>query len=80
MAEEALAAMAERDPLTHGLLVKRTDGNAGRNPLVAIAAASADAMIRYGGEFGLAPNARARISAGVGHEPSGKFDGLLAEP
>jgi phage terminase small subunit len=33
-----------------------------QNPLVRIAAASADAMIRFAGEFGLTPVARARGS------------------
>jgi P27 family predicted phage terminase small subunit len=79
-AEETLNAMAERDPVTCGLLVKRADGNAGQNPMVRIAANAAADMVRYAGEFGMSPAARARISAGVGYEPppGGKFDGLLA--
>jgi P27 family predicted phage terminase small subunit len=76
-AEEALAKMAERDAATSGLLVKRADGNAGQNPLVRIAANAAADMVRFAGEFGLSPAARARISAGVGYEPPSKFDGLL---
>jgi P27 family predicted phage terminase small subunit len=72
--------MAERDPLTSGLLVKRTDGNAARNPLVRIAADAADDMVSFASHFGMTPAARARISAGVGFEPPGrsKFDGLIA--
>jgi phage terminase small subunit len=37
-------------------------------------------MIRFAGEFGLTPVARARLAAGrLGQPPSGgKFDGLLA--
>jgi hypothetical protein len=34
------------------------------DPLAKIAAAVADAMVRYLGEFGLEPVARARIAAG----------------
>ena len=45
-AREVLAAMAERDPATHGLLVKRVDGNAAQNPLVMIAANAASDMPR----------------------------------
>jgi P27 family predicted phage terminase small subunit len=75
---ETLAAMAERDPTTRGLLVKRQDGNAARNPLVQIVANAAADMVRYAGEFGLTPVARARIAAGVYEPPpGGKFDGLL---
>jgi P27 family predicted phage terminase small subunit len=80
-AEEVLAAMAERDQATSGLLVKRADGNAGQNPLLSIARKAAADMVRYASEFGLSPAARARISAGVGYEPppgGGKFDGLIA--
>jgi P27 family predicted phage terminase small subunit len=79
-AEETLAEMAKRDQATSGLLVKRTDGNAGQNPLVSISRKAAGDMVRYASEFGLSPAARARISAGVGYEPpgGGKFDGLLA--
>jgi hypothetical protein len=36
-------------------------------------------MVTYAGQIGMAPAARARISAGVIHESGpGKFDGLLA--
>jgi P27 family predicted phage terminase small subunit len=75
---ETLAAMAERDATTRGLLVKRQDGNAARNPLVQIAANAAADMVRYAGEFGLTPVARSRIAAGVYEQPKAKFDGLLA--
>jgi P27 family predicted phage terminase small subunit len=78
-AAETFAQMAERDATTHGLLVKRQDGNAARNPLVQIAANAAADMVRYAGEFGLTPVARARVASGGGYEPPpGKFDGLLA--
>lgn len=80
-AVETLNGMAERDPATHGLLVKRiSDGNPTRNPLVRIAGDAAADMVRFAGEFGLTPVARGRIGA-AGYEPPppGKFDGLLAE-
>jgi P27 family predicted phage terminase small subunit len=78
-AEETLAVMTAHDPVTHGLLIKRTDGNAERNPLAVIAAKAAASMIYYAGHFGMTPVARARIAAGVAwREDGGKFDGLIA--
>ena len=79
-ASEVLARMAEKDPATSGLLVKRADGNDGPNPLVGIARRAADDMVSLAGHFGMSPAARARISAGVGYEPppgGSEFDGLL---
>lgn len=58
--------MAERDPVTSGLLIRSTTGDARINPLQRAADRAADAMIRYSGEFGFSPAARARIAAGVG--------------
>jgi phage terminase small subunit len=59
-------------------LIKEVAGNPRLNPMVSIARKAAADMVRYAGEFGLSPAARARISAGVGHEPPpGKFNGLL---
>jgi P27 family predicted phage terminase small subunit len=80
MAAEALARMADRDETMHGLLVKTVDGNARRNPLLKIASDAAEDMMRFAGEFGLTPIARARLGA-AGYVPSAqpsKFDGLLA--
>jgi P27 family predicted phage terminase small subunit len=76
---EVLATMGQRDAVTHGLLIKRADGNAAQNPLVRAALAAADKMLKLAGEFGLTPVARSRIGAGPGHEPpgGGKFDGLI---
>jgi P27 family predicted phage terminase small subunit len=76
-ASEALAKMAERDATCRALLVKNADGNARQNPLVKIAARAAADMLRFAGEFGLTPVARARIGADVYAQPKGKFDGLL---
>jgi P27 family predicted phage terminase small subunit len=80
-AEEALARVAERDTVTHGLLIKTTDGNARRNPLVKVAADAANDMVRYAGEFGLTAVARSRLAGGVHGQPGpSKFHGLLAGP
>jgi phage terminase small subunit len=78
---EALREAAAQDPETLGLVSKRKEGHPRRSALSQIAAAAAADMVRFGGEFGLSPASRARISAGVGFEPprSNKFDGLLAE-
>jgi len=78
LAEETLATMAARDPRTHGLLIRTTDGNARRNPLVKIAADAAADMVTYASQFGMGAAARARISAGIGFEPPSKFGDLLA--
>src|SRR5262249_30555305 len=77
---EALKAIAEKDPATSGLLLKSNYGTAVQNPLVTIARKSAGDMLRYAGEFGFTPAARARIAAGPFADPGcpgGKFDGLL---
>jgi phage terminase small subunit len=44
---------------------------------VKIAANAAKDMLRFAGEFGLTPVARARIALGVYAQPTSKFDGLL---
>jgi P27 family predicted phage terminase small subunit len=60
---ETLNGMVERDGATRGLLVKRQDGNAARNPLLAIAAAAANDMTKFASEFGLTPVARSRLAS-----------------
>jgi P27 family predicted phage terminase small subunit len=79
LAREALQRMADRDPITHGLLVKTAIGDARRNPLVRAVEAAADEMLAWASEFGLTPVARARIGAGVYAQPPGlgKFEGLI---
>jgi P27 family predicted phage terminase small subunit len=77
---EKLKEMAARDPITAGLLVKSQNGNAMQNPIILTMRQAAKDMVRYAGEFGLTPVARARI-ASAGYEPPrppSKFDGLLA--
>jgi phage terminase small subunit len=59
-------------------LVKTDHGVLRRNPLVQIAAVAAADVGRFAGEFGMKPVARSRIAAGIGGQPKGKVDGLLA--
>jgi P27 family predicted phage terminase small subunit len=77
-AVEVFNRTAERDPETHGLLIKDRDGSR-PNPLLRVVRAAAEMMLKCAAEFGLTPVARARI-ASAGFEPPGgpsKFDGLL---
>jgi P27 family predicted phage terminase small subunit len=77
-AEELLGQMPARDPVTSGLLVKSQLGDARVNPLAKISRLAAADMVRYAGEFGFSPAARARIAAGPGStQPASKFDGLF---
>src|SRR5262245_60998872 len=78
-AEETLAKIAERDPVTKGLLIKDRDGDARVNPLLRVVRHAAEAMLQHAAQFGLTPIARARIAA-AGFDPpprGGKFDGLI---
>ena len=81
---ETIAEMAKADPDTRGLLVARAgkDGETYqvRNPLLVTASKASMEMLRYAGDFGLTPAARARLASGlsVGQKPRGKFDGYLA--
>jgi P27 family predicted phage terminase small subunit len=78
-AVETLATMADRDAVTHGLLVRTNAGAAMQNPLVLTARQAANDMVRFAAEFGLTPAARSRISSL--DDPSGppsKFGDLLA--
>ncbi len=69
-AEEMLARME--------LLIENDKGDLRTNPLVRIARHAAADMVRYAGHFGMTPVARSRLAGGVGGQPKGKFDGLLA--
>jgi P27 family predicted phage terminase small subunit len=79
-AEEALAKMAEKDPVTGGMLIKGSLGDARVNPLARVAANAASDMVSFAAQFGMTAAARARIAAGPFGQPpgGGKFDGLLA--
>jgi P27 family predicted phage terminase small subunit len=74
-AERALAEMAKDDPLTSGLMVKTTNGNAIQNALVGTANKAMADMVRYAVEFGMTPSARSRINAEgqQEHNPASKY-------
>lgn len=70
--------MAERDHVTGGLLIRTSEGNPRISPLVKAAAVD---MVRFAGEFGFTPAARARITAGpLAGQVGGKFGRLLGGP
>jgi P27 family predicted phage terminase small subunit len=75
-AETALAAMAERDGVAHGLMIRGRKGDPVQNPLVGIARRAAATMMHAAAEFGMTPSARSRIEAGPA-PGAGRFDGLL---
>jgi P27 family predicted phage terminase small subunit len=60
-----------------GLLVT-ADGITRAHPLVLIARQAAADMLKFAGEFGLTPVARARIGGGRQQGGGGKFGGLIA--
>jgi P27 family predicted phage terminase small subunit len=76
---ELMQRMAVTNPVTSGLLIKTAAGDPRRNPIIKVARDAASDMLRFAGEFGLTPVARARLGA-AGWEPSsrGKFDGYIA--
>jgi P27 family predicted phage terminase small subunit len=78
-AVELLARMAKSNRVTNGLLIKIAAGER-RNPMIKIANDAALNMLRFAGEFGLRPVARARLGA-AGWEPTGrgKFDGFISD-
>ena len=75
-AEAALAELARRDQLSHGLMIKTSNGNLVQNPLVGTANKAMSEMMRYAVEFGMTPSARSRVDAHVPFD-GGKFAGLL---
>ena len=78
-AVETLDAMAARDPVTQGLLVKAKNGAAIQNPLMLTIRQAGNDMVRFAGEFGLSPAARSRISMrDAPPSPQSKFGKLLA--
>jgi P27 family predicted phage terminase small subunit len=76
-AEEVIQRMAEQDERGHALTIKGGAGSQVMNPLLRIASQAMADMQRIGGQFGLTPSGRLRLS-GIKPPPSpGKFDGLL---
>jgi len=72
VAERALAAMGKNDPLTRGMMIKTTNGNAVQNPMVGTANVAARDMVRFAAELGMTPVARARAEARGAAAPSTK--------
>jgi P27 family predicted phage terminase small subunit len=79
-AVELLQRMAQTNPVTRGLLIKTAAGDPRRNPVLKIARDAAADMLKFAGEFGLTPVARARLGAAGWDQPTGpgKFDGYIA--
>jgi P27 family predicted phage terminase small subunit len=77
-ASEALAKVAEVDPVFKGLVIKTSKGTPIQNPLFLAARQSEADMLRFAGEFGMTPSARARLNNPLAFAsgPS-KFAGLL---
>ena len=65
--------MAKRDLLTHGLLIKTTNGNAIQNPLVGTANKAMFAFMRCAIEFGMTPSARSRLTSPTGADMTNPF-------
>jgi P27 family predicted phage terminase small subunit len=74
-AERALAAMLDKseDSLLGGMAFKTHRGNLSINPIIRVANASMDLMLKAASEFGLTPASRSR--AGSGTSNSGYDDG-----
>ena len=76
-ARAAIKRMAALDPVTHGLMIKTSNGNAIQNPLVGTANKAANDMVRFAAEFGMTPSARSRIAAGAAaredEDPAAEF-------
>lgn len=79
-AERALARMAEKDPLLHGLMVKTTSQNAIQNPLVGTANKAMQDMMRYATEFGMTPSARVRLQGQGSGATENPFDAFKRKP
>lgn len=77
VAERDLARMGEQDTLTHGVMIKTTNGNAIQNPLVGVANKAMSDMVRYAVELGFTPSARARVATAAFPQSEDKFAGLL---
>ena len=77
VAEQKLSEMAERDPITAGLMIKTSNGNVVQNPLVGAANRAMREMVRIAVEFGMTPSSRMNMPAKV-EKTDGKWHGLLA--
>ena len=75
-AEEQLKALA-KGPDQYTEVMKTKSGNWIQNPLVGIANAARDALVRYGSELGLSPAARAKINIDT-PQPATRRERLLS--
>ena len=75
-AEEELSKLAAKSGDIAALVQKTTSGNWIQQPLIGIANKAAGDMMRYAGEFGLTPSARARLAIDPDRKES-KFKGLI---
>jgi len=76
-AEEELSKLAaEKSPL-NALILKTMSGNFIQQPLIGIANKAMADMVKYAGEFGLTPSARARIAINPGSGKESKFKDLI---
>lgn len=69
-AELDLEKMAALDPVTHGVMMKTSNGNAIQNPLIGAASTARRDMHRLADAFGLTPSSRTQIQSGKGGEDS----------
>lgn len=76
-AQSALAKMAERDELTAGMMIRTSNGNAIQNPMLGVSNKAARDMVRFAGEFGMTPSARARLGSETASQPTSKWAGLV---
>lgn len=60
-AEEAIQAMAEKNPASGGLIIKTTNNNIIQNPMVGTANTAMRDAMRYASEYGLTPSSRVRL-------------------
>ena len=73
-AEQALEAMAVKEPATQALLLKTKSGNLIQNPLVGVANKAMEMMLKAAAEVGLTPSSRSRIAVGSdGPSPASEF-------
>lgn len=70
-AELDLERMAKLDPVTHGVMMKTSNGNAIQNPLVGAASTARRDMHRLADSFGLTPSSRTQIQTGKGDGDGG---------
>ena len=67
-----------REELEHEPLVYKTKLGRSPNPLIKVVREAAHDMVKFGGEFGFTPVARARLGSAVDNPEPRKFAGLFA--